>query len=305
MCEHRRHRTLAEHLDYCDVTSVNCANPSAWTFGQWRHYWNAQFKATKEEACKAYVETHKFTPPLTALQKAVTEIQGGTGDPLSWYCVYDYDQNGTASNDWDHAHSSIHMVTEPAEPMCSLKPNGPYKALRIPTRLAFGPGLDFAETTKNLVLATNKGLMNNNTSDAWDLSANGQPHLDYFDPLYQGGPVYDQTPQIDHIIPRVDIKGCACGPNTSANALVISAKLNGEMSNNSAHPTRQAILQFYATSGTPRETDDTTVIDPSFDGVENESEIGDETTAGCSAGAGGGIAGIGVALLGLRRRRAK
>ncbi len=38
-------------------------------------------------------------------------------------------------------------------------------------------------------------------------------------------------PQVDHIIPRVDIKGCECGPNSVANAAVISGKLNEANSN--------------------------------------------------------------------------
>lgn len=57
-------------------------------------------------------------------------------------------------------------------------------------------------------------------------------------------------PQIDHIIPRVDKYGCACGSNAANNAQVISAGLNVDLSNYCGNgpmgQKRQAILNYYA-----------------------------------------------------------
>lgn len=51
--------------------------------------------------------------------------------------------------------------------------------------------------------------------------------------------------QVDHIIPRVDIKGCAYGTNSYSNALLISAELNNKMKNYCDDPDRVAILDHY------------------------------------------------------------
>ena len=55
----------------------------------------------------------------------------------------------------------------------------------------------------------------------------------------------DRYANIDHIIPRVDKRGCECGTNSPANALVISRVLNMGMSNNVKDEDRIAILRRY------------------------------------------------------------
>lgn len=60
------------------------------------------------------------------------------------------------------------------------------------------------------------------------------------------GAPWECKPQVHHMVPRVDENGCDCGQNSAENALVISAKLNGEMSNNCNDPRMIAILDEWA-----------------------------------------------------------
>lgn len=105
--------------------------------------------------------------------------------------------------------------------------------------------------------------------------------------------------QIDHIIPRIDKYGCGCGPNSPANALVISARLNGEMSNNTEHWARYELLQEHTldpVAGKPTRPGD---AEPVLDGPDDDHELG-----GCSTGGGaGGLVGFGVLGLAWSRRR--
>jgi hypothetical protein len=70
--------------------------------------------------------------------------------------------------------------------------------------------------------------------------------------LYTNSPNLGCRPQVDHIIPRKDIKGCDCGSNSFKNALLISAQLNNQMSNYCGDPNdptdaaeRKAIIEKY------------------------------------------------------------
>lgn len=87
---------------------------------------------------------------------------------------------------------------------------------------------------------------------AWmsDLYKPGKEALRSLEPAECGGILSGDAngpcaPQVDHIIPRKDVFGCDCGPNSYRNALLISRSLNSEMSDNCAHPKRQAILNFF------------------------------------------------------------
>lgn len=81
-----------------------------------------------------------------------------------------------------------------------------------------------------------------------DLYRTGNEELRKFEPSECGGFLSGTglcAPQVDHIIPRKDVKGCDCGPNSYKNALLISSKLNWDMSNDCTHPARVAILKKY------------------------------------------------------------
>lgn len=54
-----------------------------------------------------------------------------------------------------------------------------------------------------------------------------------------------QLAEIDHVIPAKDSHGCGCGNSRGGNALVISSRLNGDMSNNVRHPVRRQLLEEY------------------------------------------------------------
>lgn len=62
-------------------------------------------------------------------------------------------------------------------------------------------------------------------------------------------PNWKCKPQVDHIIPRMDIKGCKCGKNSSKNAQVLSAGLNNYLSNycgsSPQGQLRQQLIAFY------------------------------------------------------------
>lgn len=135
--------------------------------------------------------------------------------------------------------------------------------------------------------------------------------------------------EIDHIIPRVDSKGCLCGDVTPNNAAVISREMNHGMSNTSPlyDENRSKMFEQYVTcqrgvewqyQPPPRplppyeypiehhQVDEALVgVDFEMDGAYAAREAPNETveTSGCSAG-GATSFGVLLAFLGLRRRRA-
>lgn len=165
----------------------------------------------------------------------------------------------------------ISLETRQREPQCNLVPKGPYARVPLPTGSpAPGPGLDFSadkvlgqNSHKDRIRLTNlddnDGVLRSDVRWeslfplAWN-HKDGYPEDDNFTP-----PVipsrYDHVDpwagdyvNVDHIIPRVDIYGCPCGTNDSANALVISRGLNNKMSNDMYDPDRIAILQKWTTA---------------------------------------------------------
>ncbi len=81
------------------------------------------------------------------------------------------------------------------------------------------------------------------TSDVNDLMIPGV--TDYCTDLFLNDSNDDCSAQIHHIVPRKDSKGCDCGKNSYKNALVISRKLNGEISNDCNNPKLKAIMDFF------------------------------------------------------------
>lgn len=130
-------------------------------------------------------------------------------------------------------------------------PNGKKVALsERPVR-----GQDFRESQqKQRIRARNKANNGGQVmrSDIWSV-----PELQGFDypcpgnKLVENDPADDCSPQIHHIVFRIDSKGCPCGKNSFKNALVITKKLNGEISNNPNHPAAIAIREYYNLQNNP------------------------------------------------------
>lgn len=71
---------------------------------------------------------------------------------------------------------------------------------------------------------------------------------DYYYPRGEGLTEVKSKPNagvIHHIIPLIDRKGCRCGTNSYKNAVVISKKLNEEISNDTTNSILQAIIGRY------------------------------------------------------------
>jgi hypothetical protein len=129
-----------------------------------------------------------------------------------------------------------------------------------------------------------------------------------------GDPGFDDSAEVDHLIPRKDKFGCGCGTNAPSNALLISRKLNNAMSNNSKDKNRKAILAYFAPTSMPSPAPVETVPGDSDDVSEDETAVSDVVpnddddasdesepdAAGCSAGGSnlGGF-GFGAVALGL------
>jgi hypothetical protein len=133
-------------------------------------------------------------------------------------------------------------------------PSGKKVKLRgRPTR-----GAAFAETPqKKKIRDKNKGgnTANPPTSDLWsipelqdidDTPCNGQ--------LVENDPTNDCAAEIDHIIPRIDSKGCPCGTNSYRNAIVISRRLNGAppgLGNDCTDPRRIRMIDYFSLQNNP------------------------------------------------------
>src|SRR5206468_11867247 len=80
------------------------------------------------------------------------------------------------------------------------------------------------------------------------------------DPDFTAAPLFqpptledkDKRGEVDHLIPRVDKRGCACGSTAPENALVISGKLNRKMSNRMNDSDRIKLLQTWVPGYVPR-----------------------------------------------------
>ncbi len=312
-----------------EVSSAYLDDKSNMTFGQLSYYYRQVYADTALEACMKLVKYH-FKGNQNQIDTAIaTQI-----DATQYHCTYDYNNDGyvygtptsppkppRAWDDYAQNHPIVYTAGQ-TEPMCDRIPNGPYTTDDPATKVGT-PGGSFTNTKQRTELKQ----ANNGTANFWKsnvyvptLAPEGTtPPVsvtkDYYPLVYPLSSLnsYPSSYQIDHIIPRVDLYGCACGPNSKANALFESAKLNGEMSNNSQHPTRVYLLDKWTkVSIAAKESDENGAEAEPLDenGAEAEpldesvDEIG-EIGGGCSTGggSGGGLALLGLGLAFAMRRQ--
>lgn len=273
-------------------------------------------------ACQELYET-PFNPPA---------------DGAHAYCLYDANNDGSIDYN-DVSLSGGHLIyyeLVTPEPHCFCTAKGPYDGLKwaverespwaieiASIRRAFPRGLKTAVLAQNKM--TNGGIYK---SDA--ILANSTASFDP-EPILQKDNIYDaDAAEIDHIIPRVDSQGCLCGEVTPNNAAVISRQLNASMSNISPlyNADRAKMFAKYVTcpnaaaakyqgvqyrgvvpSSVESIQSDESVMDVEFEvppktlAREKPEDENPPEVAGCSTSGGLGGLAIGLALVGLRRRR--
>ncbi len=297
-------------------------------FEQKRAYYGALYRKSALDACRKNSQLRSPSSALKQKQRDVYAVQ--KIDDTSYICALDcyspnfsdYGDGKIDSNDFSQCAVLIDAVVNlETEPMCDLIPNGPYKDLG-PAR-GMLDGQKFGQTMRDAIIAKNQSqnaqgtimseLANYPAYEPFGtLNRIAQSDMPYDDDAWVDDPfppnpngTYASSVQIDHIIPRVDVHGCACGPASYANAIPISASLNGAMSNNSQHPARKLILQTWtktkwmlsSAQDDSGEAVDELDADP---GAADDGEIG-----GCSAGGTGGVGGlvlVGLGLVAARRR---
>jgi uncharacterized protein (TIGR03382 family) len=327
------------------VAQSVCNNPiETWSDGQRQNYYNWIYSDDEERSCYKLISKVAPTRKGTATLAYI--------DDGFFYCTYDTDGDGhvygTLANptpqgkidDYATFRSPIlrddNMLTHP---VCDLVPEGPYTVYldghpihaTNPTR-----GGDFTQYQKSQKISTNKsrnsGVLR---SDALK-DRNGNPLIADINPLNTPlsypeddpsfspdptipiGPLEDKDKraEVDHLIPRKDIRGCPCGTNSPENALVISGKLNRKMSNRPDDPDRIKLLTAwvpgYVPPAAPNKNSSDALDDDSYDsdaeGAADPSAT-DEASAdigGCNSGHGTGPAAalVALGLVFARRRRA-
>src|SRR5512133_3923415 len=74
------------------VASSVCGNDSLWSPGQWQSYKNWHYSSTPDKACKKLVEKeHPGYEDLTTAEPV-------SGFPGSYWCYYDYNNDGMITN---------------------------------------------------------------------------------------------------------------------------------------------------------------------------------------------------------------
>lgn len=108
-------------------------------------------------------------------------------------------------------------------------------------------GLEYSDTQRKQILMRN--VMENGSLQS-DVLVYMIPGVNDYCPngLDLTDPNAHCAPQVHHIAPRKDSKGCDCGRNSNYNAVVISRKLNNEISNDCNNPKLKAILDFFKLS---------------------------------------------------------
>ncbi len=305
-------------ISQCDVASTFCSfgSPVPLTQGQLRILFATRFADTPALACKQLVAKANLGSVTQAQRDLWRLVYSST--PGIFQCTYDVNGDGKVGGivqiggrwfvgptpeiygDFSSYHPTIVAVDTPTESMCDRIPNGPNKDDVSFGNDLVGPGREFSPTQRDLVKEqTAQGFEGIYRSQAFYLGIDAIEQLDDLAPPSQ----WWGRPEVDHIIPRVDIQGCACGPNSPANALVISASLNRQMSNFSQHPKRLALLDIYTLAPiAPASTDAN--IQPSEVGDDLDPDLAaeeaDTMAGGCSAG--GGSLSMSVILLGLALR---
>ncbi len=158
---------------------------------------------------------------------------------------------------WD-----VEFKTIPREACCERVPAGPYS-----NGVPGTSGGEFSQSKKNAVKSANIAMHGTGSMKSDYIFGDGtrwfthEPvwlsfdYTWYFNTdddgkllppgkfIYAWNPVYAN---VDHIVPRKDKFGCNCGSNSLNNALLISAGMNVETSNNCEDVRRIKILNQYA-----------------------------------------------------------
>lgn len=221
----------------CNVASVDLRWPKN------KAYYDLVHQESALEACKI-----AFKGTAYATDKLGVKIIEDYG-----YCLTHPTSTPTYPADY-HGTIVKHQEID-RQACCSRVPAGPYSDGMPGT-----PGAKFSQTQRSNVKAANIQMNSNLRSDV-DFPIRpttyfeNEPTWLSFNNYYYFIADDDASPyklwnpyhaQVDHIVPRKDVKGCDCGSNSMANALVISAGLNVSMSNNCEDPNRIKILNEFA-----------------------------------------------------------
>ncbi len=293
-----------------------------------RQWYNYLYSDDAQQACRKAI-----------LRIAPTKANTATLDPQTpgldmYMCTYDTNGDnqvyGTSFNptppnkfnDFAQKHFQVYADTSlQSEPECDLVPQGPYRQdVVAPLGTASGGSFSLKVRTDvlnvNSLYAQNLGQISDMLKlDNYDSPVRTRQAFPYYeddanewDPN-EWKPTWPEVAQIDHIIPRRDIRGCKCGTNHPNNALVISAQLNNAMSNKMNHPSRIAILQRWVPGYVPsaRIWDEREQEAATIDLNENDQNAtAQQDRGGCNTSRHGtdwfGIVMIG-AIVTLRRRR--
>jgi hypothetical protein len=299
-------------IDPCSgiVAQSVCSNLSLWTPNQWINYKNWNYSSSAEEACRKVVKKEIDPDSPTRVARI---------DDTTYWCYWDWDEDGDVDDDdFDGGRRTVHRDEIEKDLCCSRVPNNRQYA-RVPNDPPSHDG-QFSAAHRQRILEQNPGYTSSATGTTVTTDAKAAGVVDTGavsgrlrvmrstatspdDPLdvYTASipslyPVYSDTAQVDHVIPRVDSNGCPCGSNTSANASVISAELNASMGRNCLDPNREKFLEALTLPGTSARE-----VEPEAD---TTTQL-DTTAGGCSAGQGhtGGLLLLLGCVLGLRRAR--
>lgn len=284
-------------------------DPNTWTFAQQSFFYDQLYVTDVNDAARVW--GHQAIGAFTEAQRSKVRCVPSTNE-YQMLCAFDcITADGVVSD--PELHSAACGITiiarEDSDAVCDLDPNRdrvPYWGLYGSPVGGHIPGADFTDTQKGKIKAENAkmnhcgaGVSCIYRSDARRISSAGSA----IEPWPDLGikPYGDNSPEVDHLIPRVDKYGCGCGTNAPSNALLISRELNNSMSNNYVtNAAREALLTFYTSpAAVPRQL-------PSPD--EGADDSADADLGGCSAGgsstAGAGILALLVGVVLPRRRRA-
>lgn len=252
-------------LGQCAVVPSSCTNntPGPMTFGQRSKLALAEHTDFASEACKNFKTYGNSNNPHPVLTKKI--------DNTTYQCCMDDNEDGVC-NDATFTYTYNDYI--PKEECCSRIPTGQLHGSITPdggyylisgvagNLVVFRPaaaGEPFTTApwgghAPQIQLVRDQNSLGGNlfTSDLWKDQT--PPNLSALE--YSGcangvlnnasSAPWQCKPQVDHIVPRKDINGCDCGSNSFKNALLISAKLNNDLSNNCTDPKRISIMNKYA-----------------------------------------------------------
>lgn len=233
-------------LAVCEVVPSGCQNP---TQAQLRSYYDVIHTETPDDGC--YNWGIKGYGDLRGNAERVSDD--------TYYCYLDENENGIFD---DPTFTVIFYQTIQREWCCEAQVEGPHADLTPDVWymylwyngqkqvVAVPPDEGLAFTSQTLYSPQGEPYLGQTTRVRAenaigtvfrsDLNNGYRGSLDYWSTLDPTSFDWRRRPQVDHIIPRKDIKGCDCGANSFKNALLISAQLNNEMSNFCGNPPGQA-----------------------------------------------------------------